>query len=191
MVKLLFVTILLCSFNLDAAWTRFERIIPANMKEKGLDIHFEKSKGIENYRIWFNDEKILVSKDIIGKSAWLVLSKEPIAPKNQDLRGFFDSYYINQHFEKPNPRQEMTKAEEKEFLMFPKISKQIVMTTKISEEFDGSGSRFFEAVLDPSVIKRSYIYVGPSVAVADGGLFYTIDINSFYEEYRHANKRRN
>jgi len=149
----LIIVFFVCSAN--AAWSKFARITPENMKVHGLDISSSKIENTNKYRIRFNDDRISVSKLLVAKSAWIVFTNSGLTLNGQsNLRRHFDSKQME-------------------------VDSNILLTSMISETYDKDGNRYFEVVLDSEIMDKTYIYVGPELPMTDGSLYYSIDLIKF------------
>ena len=160
MKKLVFLLLFL-SVPSYAGWSSYVRITPENKSKYGLNISFNKLPEQNKFLVKFNDPKVKVTRLVSYKTAWLILSRVGLSEAEQN-----QSYTLGTE----------------------KVNENILSASKLGEEYNDKEQRFYSALIDSSVIDRTYIFVGYNVPVNDGGLHYSIDLKAFHTEYSNANK---
>ena len=154
-IKFLLLLLLSVSFGVTAAWSSFKVLTPAIKMPNGVSLSFEYLKHSEKFKIVLIDERVTAHKNLVMKSAWLVLTNDGLKGGELNLRSFVlsDQKYGNRN---------------------------IMLTSRISEQFTIGGQPFLKVIVAKDLIEKAYIFVGPSRRITDGGLTYTIDLSEFY-----------
>lgn len=163
-IKTFLLILLSLSFGAKSAWGAFIVLTPASKMPDGISISFEYLKHSDKFKIVLIDELVKTNRDIVMKSAWLVLTTNGLKDGEHHLGSFLlsDQKYGN---------------------------KNIVLTSRIGEQFAVDDRPFVKVVIAKDLVEKAYIFVGRSRKMTDGGLTYTIDLGKFYAKYRLTNKR--
>ncbi|ATG79660.1 hypothetical protein [Pseudoalteromonas sp. 1_2015MBL_MicDiv] len=150
------------SHNSYAGWSAYSRITPENIHEQRFKFTFNKVKFSKQFKLTLDDHYVGNGKEeefsILKKSAWIVLTKEPLNIAEQNLHRYFgDSSII--------------------------YDSEVLFISKLGYTQDSSNKNVLEVVLDKTQLSSAYIYVGYDRPVNDGGLRYTIDLKTFYMDY--------
>ncbi|MDT3321217.1 hypothetical protein Q4Q49_21975 [Shewanella sp. SP1S1-7] len=144
-----------------AAWSGFERITPDNVDAQRFKFKFSQIESTESFLLELDDSYVNNGQQddlLIDKSAWLVITKLSLNKNEQEL-----SHVLNDKLSDDGAK--------------------VLVLSKLGYSLGSSNLNILEVQLHKSQLENAYIYVGYSPEVNDGGLRYTIDVNSFYQNF--------
>ena len=130
-------------------------------KENNIKFKFSQIESTESFLLELDDSYVNNGQQddlLIDKSAWLVITKLSLNKNEQEL-----SHVLNDKLSDDGAK--------------------VLVLSKLGYSLGSSNLNILEVQLHKSQLENAYIYVGYSPEVNDGGLRYTIDVNSFYQNF--------